>query len=162
MRKRRGERGVCERHVRMAADADQHVIQYGKLCERLDMLERPPDASAADRVRGQSRHGQAIQQHAAACDRDRAGDCVNQRRLSCAVRPDEPAYLARGDVQRNVAHSDQAAKAHRQALDRQPVGHRRASATAVGACLRMRRAITCQTVTSPCGRKIRNPSSISV
>ncbi len=57
MRKRRGERGVCERHVRMAADADQHVIQYRKLRERLDMLERPADAPAADRMRGQSRHG---------------------------------------------------------------------------------------------------------
>ena len=53
-------------------------------------------------------------------------------------------------------------EADRKVLDREPVAHGPASAAAGPSGRRTRRIAPCQSVTRPCGMKIRKPSRISV
>ncbi len=98
----------------------------------------------------------------AGVDRHHAGDRIDHRRLAGTVGTNQAAYLAARDAQRQVAHGDDAAEAHRQRFDGETVGHGRASAVDSRSLRVIRRAAARHSVTSPCGMKIRNPSRISV
>jgi hypothetical protein len=75
----------------------QHVLQRGQLGERLGMLERPADAEGTARGRASPQ-----QLPPAVPDRSldpaggqQAGQRIDERRLPCAVRPDDGENLAR-------------------------------------------------------------------
>jgi hypothetical protein len=81
----------------------------GQLFEPHDAALRVVEADAADRRLVET------------------GQAVEEGRLAGAVRSDDAGDLARGDVERQVVDRQQAAEAHRQALDAEQGRRRRSS-----------------------------------
>jgi hypothetical protein len=102
---------------------DDQVFEHGHLREQADVLEGAHHLRRArDLVAGQlfeAQHAALRVVEADAADRRlvETGQAVEEGRLAGAVRSDDAGDLARGDVERQVVDRQQAAEAHRQALD---------------------------------------------
>jgi hypothetical protein len=80
------------RHPQVARPAqrpDDDVVEHGHLRQRPDLLPRTRHPELADAIRREAGDGPAVEEDLPSRRRVEAGDAVEQRRLPCAVRPDE-------------------------------------------------------------------------
>src|SRR5262249_60014210 len=115
------ERPRLRRRARRAAAAehraDGDIVAHRQLLERLDDLERPRDAHAADLVAGRARDVAPLEEDPARRRLVEPGDAVHERRLAGAVRPDDADDLATLHGEVDLAAGDQPAEAPRDAPD---------------------------------------------
>src|SRR6516225_1836990 len=94
-----------ERHEDRLADGEVVVEASG--------LEASREAQTVTAVRGEPAHV-AAQRHHVTARRYEAAHGVHERRLPCAVRPDQTDDLPRAHVQTHTVHRDAPTEANRQ------------------------------------------------
>ena len=116
-RERRGERIGQESAARHRVRADAHVLAHRHGRKQGDVLERPRDAEGGELMPGAAGERPAVER-----DRPRARiietrDAIEERRLAGAVRANQAADRAAGDLEGHVLERGHAAEP-----DRQPRG----------------------------------------
>ena len=112
---------------------DEDVLERRHLREEADVLERPADAEVRDRVRRLPRYVGAVEDDRASRRLVDAGEHVEERRLTCAVRPNEADDPALGDDEVDVVDGDEAAELLADVLRDQEISRvRHARAPAAG------------------------------
>ena len=101
----------------MAMAADHDVLEHAHAEENLQVLERARQAATREVFRRKPCHVLAGKAYAAPLGLVKAGDDVEQRRLSGAVGADDRKHEARGDGQAHVIDRTHAAEGDRQMLD---------------------------------------------
>src|SRR2546423_1427232 len=112
-------------HVHAVGDPHHqlHVmLEQRHRAEQLDVLEGACDPRADDAVRRRAQQAAPVEGDLAAVGPVEPRDQVEDRRLSRAVRPDQPDDLALADVERDAVDGNDPAEAPRQLLDRKQ-GH---------------------------------------
>ena len=108
--------------------ADLHVVEHRELFEEADVLKRSRDAEGGDLVRFQVRGRNAADFDRAVARFVDAGEDVEHRRLSRAVRSDETDQLMRPDGEIEIGDGRESAKTDRDvARDEEITRHRRDS-----------------------------------
>src|SRR5207249_373873 len=97
--------------------ADHHVLEHGQVWEGADDLERSPDTAPAERARKQACHRLTAEAHLSVIGNEEAVEHVEERRLACAVRPDDAEDFALLDVEAHVGERLQSEKRLRDAAD---------------------------------------------
>src|SRR4051794_40326289 len=93
-------------------EPDQHVLECGEVREKPAILEGAANAARGDALGREALDRIALEADAAGGDRRAAGDRIEERRLAGAVRADQRADLARGDLERDAVDRLQPAEAH--------------------------------------------------
>jgi hypothetical protein len=107
-------------HVPRARErAHHHVVQHGHPREGAQLLERPRNPAAADRVRRQPRQRRTVEPHLPLVGMVEAGDDLEQGGLAGAVGADDPDQLAGRHVEGDPAVGRDAAEPLRHAGDGQ-------------------------------------------
>src|SRR5450631_3345635 len=110
--------GLCSLTLGPAAAidrADQEVLKHGEFFERLRNLVGTAEAGLAAPLWRLAQEVVAVEANAAGGWREAAGDQVEQRGLTRAVRPDDADRLARPDVEIKIIGDDDQAEAFLQA-----------------------------------------------
>ena len=110
--------------------ADEQVLEHGHVLEEHDVLEGARDSESHDPVRRRSSQVLAVEEDAAAVRAIEPRDQIEERRLSGAVRPDQPDDLSLLQRKRDVGEGDDAAEPPRDVLDRKKRHRRRDDMTA--------------------------------
>ena len=97
--------------------ADHDVFKHRDGPKQRQILESAGDAESRDLVSGRRQQGPALKANSAGLGPVEARQTIEKRRLAGAVWTDEPAYLSAGHGKGNIVERDNAAEAHRYALD---------------------------------------------
>ncbi len=97
--------------------AHHHVLQHRQATEQAHALKCPGDPESGQLMRPDPGQVLSIEPHPAGLGPDETAYCVEQRRLSSAVRSDYSGDLLGHRHERHVIESSQTTEAHRQILD---------------------------------------------
>ena len=98
-------------------DRDAQIFPHRQFGKDLGDLEGPRHAAPDAARRQQMRDVLAVENDAARCRREEAGDQIEEGRLAGAVRADDGAQLAGLDRHRDIVDGDQAAEMLRDVFD---------------------------------------------
>src|SRR5262249_8765501 len=116
--------GVEDPGAAAGMQPDHDVLQDGQFAEQLQVLKRPTDSHGGQPIRALAGDVPIGELHPARSRARKAAHHVDDRRLACAVRPDQSADLARRDAHGDVIDGGEAAEAACEVVDCKQRAHR--------------------------------------
>jgi hypothetical protein len=114
---RESQKGVEHGRAAAAVQPDQHILEDGVVLKHAGALEGAHEAQARHFMRLEAVEGNAFKAHLSPRWAQEAGDHVEGRGLTGAVRADEPEHLAFVDIECHVGDGDEAAEMNGHMLD---------------------------------------------